>query len=62
MRTAVIIPFYQREAGILSRALDSVDGQILPEGHSLTVFVIDDESPCPPGPRSRGGRARFPCG
>ncbi|WP_145107459.1 glycosyltransferase family 2 protein [Cereibacter sediminicola] len=47
MRTAIIIPFYQRDKGILSRALESVEAQRLREGDSLTVFVIDDESPVP---------------
>ncbi|EKX58903.1 Beta-1,3-glucosyltransferase [Rhodobacter sp. AKP1] len=60
MRTAVIIPFYQREAGILSRALDSVDGQILPEDHSLTVFVIDDESPVSARSEVEGRQGKVP--
>lgn len=47
-RVAVIIPFYQREAGILRRAMDSVYGQCLPEDVSLHVFIIDDSSPQPP--------------
>ncbi|MCE6960017.1 glycosyltransferase [Cereibacter sphaeroides] len=47
MNIAVIIPFYQRERGILSRALDSVEGQDLPAGMSLTVFIVDDASPVP---------------
>ncbi len=49
-RVAVIIPFYQREAGILRRAMDSVYAQELPEGTALHVFIIDDSSPLPPGP------------
>ena len=47
-RIAVIIPFYQREAGILRRAMDSVYAQCLPEGVSLHVFIIDDSSPQSP--------------
>ena len=47
-RVAVVIPFYQREAGILRRAMDSVYAQHLPEGVSLHVFVIDDSSPQSP--------------
>lgn len=44
-RVAVIIPFYQRTAGILSRALASVFAQdYLP---SPTVLVVDDASPVP---------------
>lgn len=44
-RLAVIIPYYQREAGILRRALDSIAAQDLPEGISIEVLVIDDSSP-----------------
>lgn len=47
MEIAVIIPFYQRESGILARALDSVEAQELPAGTSLAVFIVDDESPVP---------------
>lgn len=47
-RVAVIIPFYQREAGILRRAMDSVYAQRLPEDISLHVFIIDDSSPRSP--------------
>lgn len=47
-RVAVIIPFYQREAGILRRAMDSVYAQRLPEDVSLHVFIIDDSSPQSP--------------
>jgi succinoglycan biosynthesis protein ExoW len=44
-RVAVIIPYYQREAGILRRALDSVLTQQLPPGITLWVVIIDDASP-----------------
>jgi succinoglycan biosynthesis protein ExoW len=47
---AVIIPFFQREAGILARALRSVAAQRLPPGIVLTVIVVDDGSPVPPRP------------
>jgi succinoglycan biosynthesis protein ExoW len=48
MRTvAIIIPFYQREPGILSRALAGVLAQDLPPGICLKVYVIDDTSPLP---------------
>ncbi|MCJ8517473.1 succinoglycan biosynthesis protein ExoW [Pseudorhizobium tarimense] len=40
----VIIPFYQREAGILRRALDSIFSQTLQD---FDVLVVDDESPVP---------------
>lgn len=41
----VIIPFFQREPGILTRALDSVASQHIPEGWSVEVIVVDDGSP-----------------
>ena len=46
---SVIIPYYQREPGILRRALDSVYAQDL-AGHDVEVdvVIIDDESPSPP--------------
>lgn len=42
---AVIIPFFQQEPGILTRALDSVASQHIPEGWSVEVIVVDDGSP-----------------
>lgn len=44
---AVVIPYFQREPGILRRALDSVAAQNLPDGVVLTVVIADDESPYP---------------
>lgn len=44
----VVIPFYQREPGILRRAVESVLAQALPPGVSLRIVVVDDESPSPP--------------
>jgi succinoglycan biosynthesis protein ExoW len=46
-RVGVVIPFYQREAGILSRAIAGVAAQVLPEGLALRVYVVDDASPRP---------------
>ncbi len=43
----VIIPFFQRESGILRQALVSVLAQELPEGVGLNVIVVDDGSPVP---------------
>lgn len=44
-RVAVVIPYYQREPGILSRTVDSVFAQ---EGFdSYIVLVVDDDSPVP---------------
>lgn len=42
---AVVIPFYQRDHGVLSRALDSIAGQTF---RDVQVIVVDDESPLPP--------------
>lgn len=47
MRIAIVIPFYQRDPGILTRALTSIFQQELPDGASLHVFVVDDSSPVP---------------
>ncbi|RCS25657.1 glycosyltransferase family 2 protein [Phyllobacterium salinisoli] len=45
---AVIIPFYQREKGILARALRSVFAQDLPGDIRLKVVIVDDSSPVSP--------------
>jgi succinoglycan biosynthesis protein ExoW len=44
---SVIIPFFQREPGILSRALNSIQSQTIPDGWAIEVIIIDDASPCP---------------
>ena len=44
---AVIIPYFQRKAGILRRALESVRLQQLPPGVQVHVVVVDDSSPVP---------------
>ncbi len=54
---AVVIPFYQREAGILGRALDSVLGQT--DLADVTVHVVDDGSPVDPAPELAAARARL---
>ncbi|WP_340692004.1 glycosyltransferase family 2 protein [Hyphomonas sp.] len=48
-RISVIIPYYQREQGILRRALDTVYAQDL-SGRDVQVdiLIVDDESPSPP--------------
>ncbi len=46
-RLAVIIPYYQRDSGILRRALDSIFAQDLPSGLNAHIFIIDDSSPLP---------------
>ncbi len=43
----VIIPYYQSQTGILTRALTSVLSQNLPDGWSVEAIVVDDSSPCP---------------
>lgn len=47
MNVGVVIPFYQREPGILPRALASIRGQRLPPGVQVEVIVVDDQSPVP---------------
>lgn len=42
---AVVIPFYQRESGILMRAVKSVFAQRLPPDIRMTVVIVDDASP-----------------
>lgn len=44
-RIAVIIPYFQRMPGLLSRALQSVFSQY--NGKQMHVIVVDDESPVP---------------
>jgi succinoglycan biosynthesis protein ExoW len=44
---SVIIPFFQRETGILARALKSICSQQIPSGWSVEVVVVDDGSPYP---------------
>jgi succinoglycan biosynthesis protein ExoW len=46
-RVAVIIPYFQRDPGILARALASVREQVLPRGWRVHVYVVDDGSPRP---------------
>jgi succinoglycan biosynthesis protein ExoW len=44
---AVIIPYFQKRAGILRRALSSVLQQSLPPDVRIDVIVVDDGSPVP---------------
>src|SRR5262245_8297229 len=44
---SVIIPFFQRDPGILERALKSVRSQRIPDGWRVQVIVVDDGSPVP---------------
>lgn len=47
LKIAVVIPFFQREEGILRRALASVMAQDLPRAATLKIVIIDDSSPVP---------------
>jgi succinoglycan biosynthesis protein ExoW len=44
---AVVIPYFQRDAGILLQALDSVAAQQLPAGVRVKIVIVDDQSPHP---------------
>lgn len=45
---AVVIPFFQRQPGILARSLRSIARQRLDGRVSVEVVVVDDGSPCRP--------------
>jgi succinoglycan biosynthesis protein ExoW len=47
-RVAVIIPYYQREQGLLSRTVRSVVQQANVSGIEIDLLIVDDESPWPP--------------
>ena len=53
-KVAVVIPYYQREPGILRRAMFSIYAQELPKGVRVDVIVVDDELPAPPEPDIAG--------
>ena len=44
-KVAVIIPFFQRHPGLLTRAVDSVLAQRLAPGWRVDIIVVDDASP-----------------
>lgn len=44
-KAAVIIPFFQRQPGLLARAVDSVLAQALAPGWRVEIIVVDDASP-----------------
>jgi succinoglycan biosynthesis protein ExoW len=50
MRFTCVIPYFQREPGILRRALDSVAKQVLVAGDTIDICIVDDASPEPAGP------------
>lgn len=43
-RFAVVIPYFQRQPGVLRRTLQSVASQDIDEG--VNVYIVDDGSPC----------------
>lgn len=45
IKVAVIIPFFQKERGILCRALESVKAQKVNRNLDLRVIIVDDSSP-----------------
>lgn len=45
-KVSVIIPFFQRENGILKNAITSIIEQIIPEGWCIEIVLVDDGSPC----------------
>ncbi len=53
MDIAVVIPYFQREAGVLARSLRSVAAQ-QPCGATVRVLVVDDASPAPAEPEIEG--------
>lgn len=48
-KIAVVIPYFQRDAGILRKALHSIMNQDLQAEVSVDVIVVDDASPMAPG-------------
>ena len=54
IKLAVIIPYFQREPGILRRALVSILGQELPADTVVDVVVVDDASPIPASGETAG--------
>lgn len=43
----VVVPYYQRDAGILRRAVQSVCDQDLPDDVIVKLVIVDDQSPRP---------------
>jgi succinoglycan biosynthesis protein ExoW len=48
-RIAVVIPYFQRETGILAGAVRSIAGQLLPWPATVDLIIVDDSSPVSPG-------------
>ena len=45
LTVSVVIPFFQRDAGLLTRALRSVDNQVMAPDDKISVVIVDDVSP-----------------
>lgn len=58
IRISVVIPFYQKEKGILSKSLQSVFLQSEPQ-YISEIIVVDDGSPCPAEPEVSDIQAKF---
>jgi succinoglycan biosynthesis protein ExoW len=54
IRAAVVVPFYQREPGLLRRTVESICNQDCLSDTQLQVMVVDDESPHPAADDLRG--------
>jgi len=54
---AVVIPYFQRQEGVLQKALASIAGQQL---YPAEVIVVDDSSPVPARGEVQAVRARWP--
>jgi succinoglycan biosynthesis protein ExoW len=50
----VVIPYFQKAAGLLRRSLEGVIAQELLADVALTIVIVDDESPAPLEPEIRG--------
>ncbi len=48
INVSIIIPYFQREPGLLRRALDSIFAQSLADNVAVEIIIADDESPSPP--------------
>jgi succinoglycan biosynthesis protein ExoW len=46
-RVAVIIPYYQRQPGLLAKAAASIAAQHVAEGTEAEIIIVDDGSPSP---------------
>ncbi len=54
IHVGVVIPYFQRQPGILRRAIESILAQRLPDGVGVQIVVVDDGSPSPVWPEIEG--------